>query len=342
MRIGIIVNTVLKGDARSTTYGLACRLAGTGHEVWIATPSGFALDPDGRLRLFAYHAGAGRYRSPQRFLDALRSKEAQREWIDVRRFDAILLRFNPFALQEWAATAALDFARHAADEGVVVLNDAKGLARATSKLYLQEFPEEVRPRTLITRRTRRIERFLEEEGRIVLKPLRGYGGRNVFLATREDRANLGQILHFMARDGFVVAQEYLPAAEQGDERLFLLDGDPIVQKDVYAVARRVCPPGGICSNVRAGGKAHPSRMTDTLHRIAERIRPKLRADGMFLVGIDVAGDKILEINVFSPGGLHELPELLGVDFQPSVARAIERRIARSGPNPERDGDGAGR
>lgn len=335
MRIAIIVNSVRKGDGGNTTFSLANRLARSGHEVWVATPSRFALDPAGRLSLFARNAGEGRFRSSQRFYDALRAEGAREEWIDVRELDALLLRFNPFVLEAWALTGALDFARLAAEEGVVVLNDPDGLSRATSKLYLEGFPEEIRPRSLVSRNRARIERFIEEEGRVVLKPLRGYGGKSVFLVTRDDRANFRKFLSTAARDGFVVAQEYLPAAEKGDTRLFLLDGEPIVQEKQVAVVQRVGAEGDIRSNVHAGGEARPAEMTDALHRIAQVVRPKLLADGMFFVALDVAGDKVLEINVFSPGGLQAVRELSSVDFTRSIALAVERRVEARAVRDER-------
>ena len=330
MRIGFLVNSILKGNADSTTYSLAGRLAALGHQVWVSTSSGFSFEPDGQVRIFARRAADGRTRSPKRYLEALRSADARTEWVDVDSLDGLLLRFNPFALKPWALAGSLALARRATANGALVLNDAEGLSRATGKLYLQDFPEEVRPRTLITRHRARIERFLEDEGRIVLKPMSGYGGRNVFLISREDRVNLDQILGVVAQEGFVVAQEYLPAAAEGDTRLFLLDGEPIVVKGKHAVVQRVSSGDDLRSNVHAGGEPRPAKMTDALYRIAELVRPRLRADGMFLVGVDVAGDRILEINVFSPGGLHVLRELEGVDFIPKVARAVERRIAEHG------------
>lgn len=338
MRIGFIVNTIrrLAGET-STTYALASRLARSGHEVWVASAGAFELGPAGRVKVSARSTGDRKFRSSRRFVDALLDDRSRQRQVSVRELDTLFLRFNPFALKDWALLGALDFARRAADEGVLVVNDADGLSRATSKLYLEDFPEEVRPRTLITRSRARIERFLAEERRIVLKPLRGYGGRNVFLATNDNRANLDRILGVLSRDGFAVAQEYLPAAEEGDTRLFLLDGEPIVQDGKYAVVRRARSTDDIRSNVHAGGEPRRAQMTDALHRIAECVAPKLRADGMFFVGLDVAGDKLLEINVFSPGGLHALRELEGVDFTRSVAHAIEGRMA---DRRARDRDGA--
>ena len=112
--------------------------------------------------------------------------------------------------------------------GVVVLNDPNGLAKAMNKMYFQLFPEEVRPRTLITRDHEEIKAFAKEEGgNIVLKPLQGSGGSGVFLVNPDDKSNLNQMIDAVSRDGFVICQEYLPAAEEGDMRLFVMNGRPI-------------------------------------------------------------------------------------------------------------------
>lgn len=329
MRVGILVNAVGARDGTLTTYLLAADLHRSGHEVWVFGCTAMAFE-SGRVLAFARRAPGRRFRSSQRYLDAIDGPDAVRRWIQVGELDLLLLRMNPFALKSWALNAALDFARLAAEAGVCVLNDPVGLARATSKLYLETFPADVRPPTLIARSPRRIERFLEEHGQIVLKPLRGYGGRNVFQADGEDRANLDQIVKAVARDGYIVAQRYLQAAIEGDTRLFLVDGQPLVHEGRYAVVCRRRAEGDVRSNVHAGGTAVRGRIDDTLLRLAERVRPRLVADGMFFVALDVAGDKLLEINVFSPGGLSEVQQFEGVDFTHAITAALEERVARRG------------
>jgi glutathione synthase len=246
--------------------------------------------------------------------------------LDITDLDVILLRLNPFAMRNWAEAAGMDFARLASERGVLVLNDPRALAEASDKLYLQTFPEDVRPRTLVTRNRRQIEQFLEREGVAVLKPLRGYGGRSVFRVTWEDRLNLGQILRSIARDGYVIAQEWLPAADKGDTRLYLLDGKPLERDGRIAVVQRTRAPGDVRSNVHAGGGVARARMTDELARIAERVGPRLAADGMFFVGLDVAGDRLLEINVFSPGGLATVEAFEKRDFTKGIVEALEARV----------------
>ena len=210
--------------------------------------------------------------------------------------------------------------------GVIVLNDPNGLARAMNKLYLQSFPEAVRPKTLITRSTKRLEKFAAELGTIVLKPLQGSGGSGVFLLRPDDHANMNQIIEAVSRDGYIVAQEYLPAAAEGDTRLFLMNGLPLRHKGRYAAFRRIRTGDDMRSNIHAGGKLRKAELTDTHFRLAEIVRPRLVEDGMFLVGLDVVGDKLMEINVFSPGGLGSAQQFTKINFANHVIEAIERKV----------------
>ena len=119
----------------------------------------------------------------------------------------------------------------------------------------------------------------------------------------------------------------MPAAKKGDIRLFLMNGQPLRLGSKYAALRRVASADDIRSNIHAGGKAEAVEIGETELKVAELIRPKLVADGMFLVGIDIVGDKILEVNVFSPGNLNSCSRLAGVDFSVPIIEAIERKTA---------------
>ena len=122
----------------------------------------------------------------------------------------------------------------------MVLNDPENLARAINKTYFQHFPEEVRPKTCISRNVDEIKRFIDEQhGKVVIKPLQGSGGKNVFLVGEDERANLNQMIDAVLRDGYCVAQEYLPAAAKGDVRLFVMNGRPLMHDGKYAAFRRV-------------------------------------------------------------------------------------------------------
>jgi glutathione synthase len=211
-------------------------------------------------------------------------------------------------------------------KGVIVLSDPNGLAKAASKMYFQLFPEEVRPHTLITRDHTEIKAFARDQGTIVIKPLQGSGGANVFLVRPEDLPNLNQMIDAVSRDGYIIAQEYLPAAEHGDMRLFMMNGRPLRVKGKYAAFRRVRTGGDMRSNIHAGGVKAEAVVDDTVLQIAEIVRPKLVQDGMFLVGLDIVGDKLMEINVFSPGGLGSAQKFTGVNFTRAVIEALESKV----------------
>jgi glutathione synthase len=130
----------------------------------------------------------------------------------------------------------------------------------------------------------------------------------------------------VSRDGFVIAQQYLPAAADGDMRLFVMNGRPLRVKGKYAAFRRVRRSGDMRSNIHAGGKLAAAEVTETDLRIAEIVRPKLVQDGMFLVGLDVVGDKLMEINVFSPGGLGSAQKFTKINFSRYVIEALERKV----------------
>jgi glutathione synthase len=193
-------------------------------------------------------------------------------------------------------------------------------------MYFQLFPEEVRPRTLITRDREEIKEFGNEQGTIVLKPMQGSGGAGVFLVGPEDLPNINQMIDAVSRDGFVIAQEYLPAAQEGDMRLFLMNGRPLRVKGKYAAFWRVRSGGDMRSNIHAGGKLAGAHITDVALSIAETVRPKLVQDGMFLVGLDIVGDKLMEINVFSPGGLGSAQRFTKINFSKYVIQALERKV----------------
>ncbi|MGB7858959.1 MAG: glutathione synthase, partial [Acidimicrobiia bacterium] len=210
--------------------------------------------------------------------------------------------------------------------GVIVLNDPNGLAKAQNKMYFQTFPEEVRPETVITRDREELKSFVKDRGIAVLKPLQGSGGEGVFLMRADDVANANQIIDAVTRDGYVIAQEYLTKAEQGDTRLFLMNGTPLRHRGRYAAFRRIRHGGDMRSNVHAGGRLGKATIGDEALALAEMVRPKLVQDGMFLVGLDIVGDKLMEINVFSPGGLGSAQKQEGVNFTESVLDSLENKV----------------
>lgn len=301
-----------------------------GHEAWEIGVGDFAFDPDGSVRARARAAPKTKYKSTATFLAEVQGPKARFERITVDDLDVLMLRNDPAEDQgrrPWAQMAGIMFGRAAMRRGVIVLNDPNGLANGINKMYFQLFPEEVRPKTLITRDAAEIKAFARDHGdHIVLKPLQGSGGQGVFLVRKDDLGNLNQMIESIARDGYVIAQEYLPEAAEGDTRLFVMNGHALRYKGKYAAFRRLRSGEDIRSNIHAGGKKGQAIIDSTALRIVEIVRPKLVEDGMFLVGLDIVGDKLMEINVFSPGGLGSAQTFENVNFANAVLDGLERKV----------------
>jgi len=329
MKIGFIVNDVMTEESGFTTTRLAHEAHRQGHEAFIMGVGDMAYDPDESIRARVRSVPMEKkYKSSESYLTDLQGKKGISQRITVDHLDVLMLRNVPsddYLKRPWASTTAAEFGRVAMRHGVIVVNDPNGLAKANSKMYFQLFPEEVRPRTLITRDRDEIKQFAKAEGRCVLKPLQGSGGASVFLVNEGDIPNLNQMIDAVSRDGFVICQEYLTAAEDGDMRLFVMNGRPLQVKGKYAAFRRTRSGGDMRSNIHAGGRLAEAEITEKDLEIAEIVRPKLVQDGMFLVGLDIVGDKLMEINVFSPGGLGSAQKFTKINFNKYVINALERK-----------------
>lgn len=330
MRIGFVVNDIMTEESYFTSIRMALSAVNRGHEIWLIGSGDFTYDPDDFIRADAVTASKPKYRSLKTFLAELQGPKAVRKEITVDDLDVLMLRYDPSlesGVRVWAQTAGLEFGRLAMRRGVIVLNDPNGLSKAMNKMYFQLFPEEVRPRTLITRSRKEIKRFIKQmDGMCILKPLQGSGGKGVFLVTPESKGNINQMIEAVTRDGYVVAQEYIPEAVNGDTRLFVMNGLPLRHRGKYAAFRRIRSEDDIRSNFHAGGKKGEAVITEQHLKIVEMVRPKLVQDGMFLVGLDIAGDKLMEVNVFCPGGLGVARSLEKVNFVNPVLDAIERKV----------------
>ena len=329
MKIGFVINDIETEDETYTTVRLALAATNAGHEAWLLGVGDFSYDADGTLCAHAHGAGGKEYRTTKSYMAALHDKKGRAKRITLGDLDVLMLRndvaedFN----RPWAQAAGFIFGQVAQQQGVIVLNDPTSLADAFNKAYFQHYPEAVRPVTLITRSVEEISDFVKsQKGRAVLKPLQGSGGSNVFVLKSGQDSNVKQMVEAISRDGYVVAQEYLPAAKDGDVRMFVMNGQPLTVNGKVAAFRRKPAKGESRSNMKVGGKAARVEMTDSLRQIVEIVRPKLIEDGMFLVGLDIVGDKLMEVNVFSPGGLGSAQRMEGEDFAVAVIEAIERKV----------------
>ena len=331
MKIGFVCNEIATEEEGYTTTRLGLTALEMGHEPYLIAVGDLANDPDDSVTAWARRVKGAKYPTPATYLKALQGDEAVVERIKVDELDVLMLRNDPAAdlgVRPWAQSAGYIFGQRAAARGVIVLNDPHALAGAINKMYFQHFPEAVRPRALISRNADDLKAFVKDEGgKACLKPLQGSGGTNVFVVKPGTKGNLNQIIDAVTRDGFAIAQEFLPDAKHGDTRFFLMNGQPFEVDGKYCAFRRVSAKGDVRSNLHAGGKLAKAKITDEMFELAEIVRPKLMHDGMFLVGLDIVGTKLMEINVFSPGGLGSAQKFEKVDFTRGVLEAIEKKVA---------------
>ena len=237
---------------------------------------------------------------------------------DLSTMDVILLRQDPpFDMAYISTTHLLE---KLVPETLVV-NDPAQVRNAPEKLFVTDFAD-LMPETLITRDPEVIRDFRAECGDIIVKPLYGNGGAAVF-RVREDDENLSALLELFAvnfREPYVV-QRYLPAVREGDRRIILVDGEAV------GGINRVPMPGDARSNMHVGGRAERYTMNDRDREICARIGPALRERGFVLVGIDIIGDVMTEINVTSPTGIRELSRFDNINVAELVWDAIEAKMA---------------
>ena len=328
MRIAFLINSFETEKHTYTTTRLALAAHKAGHDVLYLSVEDFICDPDETMRVRVRRPG-GTYKTIKTFWAGV-SEDGEEERMPVEAIDAMLLRNDPAddaGGRPWAQSAGIVFGQMAARRGVIVLNDPEGLAKAVNKVYFQRFPEAVRPKTLVTRHSDDVRQFIEDHGGdAIIKPFQGSGGEGVFVVRHGDHANLNQIIDAVCANGYMVVQEFLEAAAGADTRMFLLNGEPLQRDGVYAALRRVGAEGDIRSNISAGGSAEVAEIGERELEIADMVRPQLVQDGMFMVGLDIAGGILLEVNVFSPGGLGGIEQLTGVDFAPDVIEAVQRKV----------------
>ena len=234
-------------------------------------------------------------------------------------FDAILMRKDPpFDMEYVYSTYLLELAER---QGARVLNRPQAIRDFNEKLAIARFPQ-FAPPFLVTRQMALIREFLAEHGDIVVKPLDGMGGSGIFRLHREDH-NIGVILetitHYERRT--VMAQRYLPAIRQGDKRILLIDGVPLP----FALAR-IPQPGETRGNLAAGGTGVAQPLSARDREIAEAVGDELRQLGLFLVGLDVIGDYLTEINVTSPTCMVEIAAQTECKPAALFSDALEQQI----------------
>src|SRR3990167_3431643 len=248
-------------------------------------------------------------------------------WFSVRQeravalagFDAVLMRKDPpFDSEYFYATHLLEQAER---DGARVFNKPRALRDHPEKLAIMEFPQFIGP-TLVTRDARDIQRFHAEHRDIILKPLDGMGGMGIF-RVGPDGMNLGSIIETLNQGGAtsVMVQRYLPQIVDGDKRLLLIGG-----KVAPFVLARIPQGNEVRGNLAAGGKGVAQPLSEADRAVAEAIAPTLAARGLLLVGLDMIGNSVTEINVTSPTCFQEITEQTGFDVPAMFVDALEAAL----------------
>ena len=314
----LIVADALEGfnTAKDTTFAMLREASARGCELLVCQPRDLMWQRGGRVTAYVREisltpGGASWFDARQHAPDEIP--------VALADVDAVLMRKDPpFDSEYFYATHLLEQAER---EGARVFNRPAALRDHPEKLAILEFPELIAP-TLVTRDAADIRRFHDEHHDIILKPLDGMGGAGIF-RVGPDGLNLGSITETLNRHGAqtVMVQRYLSEITQGDKRILLIDGQPVP----FALAR--IPQGSeIRGNLAAGGKGVAQPLSQRDREIAERLGPTLAARGLLLVGLDVIGECLTEINVTSPTGFQEIAKQTGFDVAAMFIDALLRQL----------------
>lgn len=298
-----------------------------GHTVAITTPNNLTMRDSAAI---AFCKVIKKTTISNNIPSFYRNAEFRKAQLPLAGFDVIFMRANPPL-----DTMALNFLDSVRGD-TFIMNDIDGLRVANNKLYtasLHDPNNEFIPATHVSKNREYLERVLAENSneRMIMKPLNGYGGSGVILVEKRAKSSVKSLLDFYIGDekNYVILQDYVEGAEQGDVRILMLNGEPI------GAMRRVPAEDDVRSNIHAGGKEVKHILSKQEKRLCKHIGPKLVRDGLYFVGLDVINGKLIEVNVLSPGGITRINRLNRaklqrqvIDFAESVVSAKEMVISR--------------
>ena len=304
---------------KDSTFAMMREAAARGHGLWACEPAQLHWQRGAPVR-----AGARRV-ALTGTIDHDWYEAGDAEARALAEFDAVLMRKDPpFDSEYFYATHLL---QRAEADGARVFNSPRALRDHPEKLAIMEFPQFIGP-TLVTRDPDDVRAFHAEHRDIILKPLDGMGGMGIF-RVGADGLNLGSITETLNRHGTqtIMVQRFLSEIVKGDKRILVIDGEPVP----FSLAR--IPQGSeIRGNLAAGGKGVALPLSDRDRDIAASIGAVLAPRGLLLMGLDVIGDSLTEINVTSPTCFQEIAQQTGFDVAGMFVDALERAVARTTPS----------
>ena len=259
-------------------------------------------------------------------MESFRQKSTRYEdRIPLKSFDVIFMRANPPL--DPLVLNFLDTVKH----DVFVVNAVKGLREANNKIYTAAYNDpdiDFIPATFVSKDVAYLKQIIEEsdQEKMIMKPLNGYGGKGVIIIEKSASQNIKSLLDFYVNNSssgesqYVILQEFIPEAKDGDVRVFMLHGKPI------GALRRVPSSGDIRSNITAGGTIQKHKLTKKEKDLCLKIGETLIRDGLYFVGLDLIGGKLIEVNVMSPGALTEYNRLNKAKLQVKIIDYLEKMV----------------
>ena len=301
-----IANISIAGD---TSFALALEAQARGHELYHYTPD--------RLTMSGTDVTAAMEKLEVRDVEGDHFTLGDKVRTSLRDMDVVLLRQDPpFDMNYITTTHMLEMVH----PDTLVVNNPRSVRNAPEKIFVMEYGD-LMPETIVTLDLDEIRAFREKHGDIILKPLYGNGGAGVFHLREGDRnlTSLMEMFSQLTREP-IIAQRYLKDVRAGDKRILLIDGKPV------GAINRVPAESDTRSNMHVGGQAVETTMTESELEICARIGPELEKRGLTLVGIDVIGGLMTEINVTSPTGVREVKKFGGADIAALFWDAIEAKL----------------
>jgi glutathione synthase len=307
-----------------TTLRLIHEASKRGHMVAVATNSNLTVR-GGVAEAFCDVLVRGKQQVSSSIPAFYRQAEFRRKQLPLAGFDVIFMRCNP-PLDNLALNF-LDSVR----SDTLIINDIDGLRLANNKLYPTSFYDPSHsfvPATHVSKNREYLERIFHDSSseKMILKPLNSFGGQGVIVLEKSAKHNFRSLLDFyIGQDGdndgsYVILQDYILGAEEGDVRILMLNGEAI------GCYRRVPAKGDVRSNIHAGGSAEKHTLTPDQKKLCKYIGPKLVENGLYFVGVDVVGSTLLEVNVMSPGGITRINKLNRVRLQENVLDFVENVV----------------
>lgn len=300
---------------KDSTFAMMAEAARRGHEVYAFQQRHMALK-EGKVT-----AHVSRIELTGHAKDWY--KAAPSEDTSLAAFDAVIQRKDPpFDMEYVYGTYLLQLAEQ---QGAKVFNKPSAIRDHNEKLSIAQFSQFTAP-TLVTSDETRLRDFQAEHGDVILKPLDGMGGAGIF-RVKADGLNLGSIIETLTQLGTrtIMAQRYIPDIVKGDKRILLIDGKPVP----YCLAR-IPQAGEVRGNLAAGGTGVAQPLSQRDREIAEALGPELASRGLLLVGLDVIGDYLTEVNVTSPTCFQEITQQTGFQVASMFIDAVEARAGKQG------------